>query len=156
MAAACMFASVSSEWLSGGRILGLSYELCPWPSASCPDDSWWFYGCVEFELQLYLFLWCWFLVHIWTCNKFRCGEKRLSRFVCSCSDDCEAQNDCCINYSSVCKGQASPCWLSRSLASSRGLRGLLIGTVFYTSSSISFHYSISCIDGLVIFAENDL
>ncbi|KAM7340719.1 hypothetical protein ACRRTK_001334 [Alexandromys fortis] len=42
-------------------------------------------------------------MHIWTCNKFRCGEKRLSRFVCSCSDDCEAQNDCCINYSSVCK-----------------------------------------------------
>ncbi|XP_049986734.1 ectonucleotide pyrophosphatase/phosphodiesterase family member 1 isoform X1 [Alexandromys fortis] len=46
-------------------------------------------------------------MHIWTCNKFRCGEKRLSRFVCSCSDDCEAQNDCCINYSSVCKEKKS-------------------------------------------------
>lgn len=45
--------------------------------------------------------------HIWTCNKFRCGEKRLSRFVCSCADDCKAHNDCCINYSSVCQEKKS-------------------------------------------------
>ncbi|GAB1294988.1 Ectonucleotide pyrophosphatase/phosphodiesterase family member 1 [Apodemus speciosus] len=45
--------------------------------------------------------------HIWTCNKFRCGEKRLSRFVCSCADDCKTHNDCCINYSSVCQDTKS-------------------------------------------------
>lgn len=34
--------------------------------------------------------------------------------------------------------------------------GFCIGTVFYTSNHISFYYSISFIDGLVIFAEKDL
>nr|XP_023412724.1 ectonucleotide pyrophosphatase/phosphodiesterase family member 1 isoform X2 [Loxodonta africana] len=45
--------------------------------------------------------------HIWTCNKFRCGEKRLPRSRCSCSDDCRDKGDCCINYSSVCQGKKS-------------------------------------------------
>ncbi|PNI87213.1 ENPP1 isoform 2 [Pan troglodytes] len=45
--------------------------------------------------------------HIWTCNKFRCGEKRLTRSLCACSDDCKDQGDCCINYSSVCQGEKS-------------------------------------------------
>ncbi|XP_045150244.1 ectonucleotide pyrophosphatase/phosphodiesterase family member 1 [Echinops telfairi] len=44
---------------------------------------------------------------IWTCNKFRCGEKRLSRSLCSCTDDCRENGDCCINYSSVCQGERS-------------------------------------------------
>nr|2YS0_A Chain A, Ectonucleotide pyrophosphatase/phosphodiesterase family member 1 [Homo sapiens] len=43
----------------------------------------------------------------WTCNKFRCGEKRLTRSLCACSDDCKDQGDCCINYSSVCQGEKS-------------------------------------------------
>ncbi|KAM5229354.1 ectonucleotide pyrophosphatase/phosphodiesterase family member 1 [Ctenodactylus gundi] len=50
--------------------------------------------------------------HIWTCNKFRCGEKRQPRNLCSCSDDCKAQGDCCINYSSVCHGEKS--WLEET------------------------------------------
>nr|ABY79123.1 ectonucleotide pyrophosphatase/phosphodiesterase 1 (predicted) [Callithrix jacchus] len=45
--------------------------------------------------------------HIWTCNKFRCGEKRLTRSLCACSDDCKDQGDCCINYSSMCQGEKS-------------------------------------------------
>ncbi|XP_068024023.1 ectonucleotide pyrophosphatase/phosphodiesterase family member 1 [Melanerpes formicivorus] len=47
--------------------------------------------------------------HIWTCNKFRCGEKRRPEYHCSCSDDCVESQDCCVNYQSVCKGEAS--WL---------------------------------------------
>ncbi|XP_008820365.1 ectonucleotide pyrophosphatase/phosphodiesterase family member 1 [Nannospalax galili] len=53
--------------------------------------------------------------HIWTCNKFRCGEKRLSRNLCSCSDDCKAHNDCCINYSSVCQDTKS--WVEETCES---------------------------------------
>uniref|UniRef100_A0A8C9NAG7 Ectonucleotide pyrophosphatase/phosphodiesterase 1 n=1 Tax=Serinus canaria TaxID=9135 RepID=A0A8C9NAG7_SERCA len=45
--------------------------------------------------------------HIWTCNKFRCGEKRRQEYRCSCSDDCVENNDCCVNYQAVCKGEAS-------------------------------------------------
>ncbi|XP_005065861.1 ectonucleotide pyrophosphatase/phosphodiesterase family member 1 isoform X2 [Mesocricetus auratus] len=45
--------------------------------------------------------------YLWTCNKFRCGEKRLPRFLCSCSDDCQTHNDCCINYNSVCQEKKS-------------------------------------------------
>uniref|UniRef100_A0ABI7XI42 SMB domain-containing protein n=1 Tax=Felis catus TaxID=9685 RepID=A0ABI7XI42_FELCA len=45
--------------------------------------------------------------HIWTCSKFRCGEKRLPRSLCSCSDDCRDKGDCCVNYSSVCRGEKS-------------------------------------------------
>ncbi|XP_008945823.1 PREDICTED: ectonucleotide pyrophosphatase/phosphodiesterase family member 1-like, partial [Merops nubicus] len=45
--------------------------------------------------------------HIWTCNKFRCGEKRRPEYHCSCSDDCVEKNDCCVNYHAVCKGEAS-------------------------------------------------
>ncbi|KAF0875524.1 ENPP1 phosphodiesterase, partial [Crocuta crocuta] len=45
--------------------------------------------------------------HIWTCSKFRCGEKRLPRSLCSCSDDCREKGDCCVNYGSVCRGQKS-------------------------------------------------
>ncbi|KAM9097976.1 LOW QUALITY PROTEIN: ectonucleotide pyrophosphatase/phosphodiesterase family member 1-like [Sarcophilus harrisii] len=43
--------------------------------------------------------------HIWTCNKFRCGEKRLPKSHCSCTDDCKEKGDCCINYDSVCQGE---------------------------------------------------
>uniref|UniRef100_A0A8C3PNG4 Ectonucleotide pyrophosphatase/phosphodiesterase 1 n=1 Tax=Calidris pygmaea TaxID=425635 RepID=A0A8C3PNG4_9CHAR len=45
--------------------------------------------------------------HIWTCNKFRCGEKRRPEYHCSCSDDCVENEDCCVNYQAVCKGEAS-------------------------------------------------
>ncbi|XP_029450264.1 ectonucleotide pyrophosphatase/phosphodiesterase family member 1 [Rhinatrema bivittatum] len=45
--------------------------------------------------------------HIWTCNKFRCGEKKLPGNLCSCSDDCKERGDCCINYSTVCQGNKS-------------------------------------------------
>uniref|UniRef100_A0A663M5Z8 Ectonucleotide pyrophosphatase/phosphodiesterase 1 n=1 Tax=Athene cunicularia TaxID=194338 RepID=A0A663M5Z8_ATHCN len=41
--------------------------------------------------------------HIWTCNKFRCGEKRRPEYHCSCSDDCVENKDCCVNYHAVCK-----------------------------------------------------
>ncbi|KAF6113625.1 ectonucleotide pyrophosphatase/phosphodiesterase 3 [Phyllostomus discolor] len=42
---------------------------------------------------------------IWTCNKFRCGEKRLESSLCSCSDDCLQRKDCCADYKSVCQGE---------------------------------------------------
>ncbi|XP_068087676.1 ectonucleotide pyrophosphatase/phosphodiesterase family member 1 [Hyperolius riggenbachi] len=45
--------------------------------------------------------------HIWTCDKLRCGEKKLHDSLCSCSDDCKDTNDCCINYDSVCRGNKS-------------------------------------------------
>lgn len=44
---------------------------------------------------------------IWTCDKLRCGEKRLPGSLCSCSDDCKDTNDCCVNYDSVCRGNKS-------------------------------------------------
>ncbi|KAG8444562.1 hypothetical protein GDO86_009646 [Hymenochirus boettgeri] len=45
--------------------------------------------------------------HIWTCEKLRCGEKRLTRSLCSCSDDCKEMQDCCVNYDTVCRGNKS-------------------------------------------------
>ncbi|XP_071997618.1 ectonucleotide pyrophosphatase/phosphodiesterase family member 1 [Engystomops pustulosus] len=45
--------------------------------------------------------------HVWTCDKLRCGEKRLAGSLCSCSDDCKDTNDCCVNYDSVCRGNKS-------------------------------------------------
>ncbi|ELW69426.1 Ectonucleotide pyrophosphatase/phosphodiesterase family member 1 [Tupaia chinensis] len=47
--------------------------------------------------------------HIWTCNKFRCGEKRLLRSLCACSDDCKDTGDCCVNYSNVCQEHIWTC-----------------------------------------------
>ncbi|XP_062980741.1 ectonucleotide pyrophosphatase/phosphodiesterase family member 1 [Elgaria multicarinata webbii] len=47
--------------------------------------------------------------HIWTCTKFRCGEKNRPEYRCSCSDDCVENNNCCANYYSVCQGNTS--WL---------------------------------------------
>nr|XP_008120596.1 PREDICTED: ectonucleotide pyrophosphatase/phosphodiesterase family member 1 isoform X2 [Anolis carolinensis] len=47
--------------------------------------------------------------HIWTCTKFRCGEKNRPEYRCSCSDDCVKNNNCCANYYSVCEGKTS--WL---------------------------------------------
>uniref|UniRef100_A0A670YST0 Ectonucleotide pyrophosphatase/phosphodiesterase 1 n=1 Tax=Pseudonaja textilis TaxID=8673 RepID=A0A670YST0_PSETE len=48
-------------------------------------------------------------VQIWTCTKFRCGEKNRPEYHCSCSDDCVKNNNCCVNYYSVCQGKTS--WL---------------------------------------------
>ncbi|KAL7987762.1 hypothetical protein Chor_006681 [Crotalus horridus] len=48
-------------------------------------------------------------VQIWTCTKFRCGEKNRPEYHCSCSDDCVKNNNCCVNYYSVCEGKTS--WL---------------------------------------------
>ncbi|KAM9317106.1 ectonucleotide pyrophosphatase/phosphodiesterase family member 1 [Gastrophryne carolinensis] len=45
--------------------------------------------------------------HIWTCDKLRCGEKRLPSSLCSCSDDCKDTKDCCVNYDHVCRGNKS-------------------------------------------------
>ncbi|XP_010637422.1 ectonucleotide pyrophosphatase/phosphodiesterase family member 3 isoform X2 [Fukomys damarensis] len=41
---------------------------------------------------------------IWTCNLFRCGERRLERSLCSCADDCTQRGDCCADYRSTCQG----------------------------------------------------
>uniref|UniRef100_A0A670YWR8 Ectonucleotide pyrophosphatase/phosphodiesterase 1 n=1 Tax=Pseudonaja textilis TaxID=8673 RepID=A0A670YWR8_PSETE len=48
-------------------------------------------------------------IQIWTCTKFRCGEKNRPEYHCSCSDDCVKNNNCCVNYYSVCQGKTS--WL---------------------------------------------
>ncbi|XP_004846055.1 ectonucleotide pyrophosphatase/phosphodiesterase family member 1 isoform X1 [Heterocephalus glaber] len=53
--------------------------------------------------------------HIWTCNKFRCGEKTVSGSLCSCSDDCKDRGNCCVNYSSVCQDEQS--WLEETCES---------------------------------------
>ncbi|XP_069582110.1 ectonucleotide pyrophosphatase/phosphodiesterase family member 1 isoform X1 [Ranitomeya imitator] len=45
--------------------------------------------------------------HIWTCDKLRCGEKKLNGSLCSCSDDCKDTNQCCVNYDAVCRGNKS-------------------------------------------------
>ncbi|XP_056422536.1 ectonucleotide pyrophosphatase/phosphodiesterase family member 1 [Hyla sarda] len=45
--------------------------------------------------------------NIWTCDKLRCGEKRLPSSLCSCSDDCKDAKDCCVNYDAVCRGNKS-------------------------------------------------
>uniref|UniRef100_A0A8C5MIP1 Ectonucleotide pyrophosphatase/phosphodiesterase 1 n=1 Tax=Leptobrachium leishanense TaxID=445787 RepID=A0A8C5MIP1_9ANUR len=50
--------------------------------------------------------------HTWTCDKLRCGEKRLPGSLCSCSDDCKEMADCCFNYNSVCHGNKS--WVQES------------------------------------------
>ncbi|XP_012590755.1 PREDICTED: ectonucleotide pyrophosphatase/phosphodiesterase family member 3 [Condylura cristata] len=55
--------------------------------------------------------------HIWTCNKFRCGEARLQSSLCSCSDDCLQRKDCCIDYKSVCQGETP--WVKEECAASQ-------------------------------------
>ncbi|KFZ63453.1 Ectonucleotide pyrophosphatase/phosphodiesterase family member 3, partial [Podiceps cristatus] len=42
----------------------------------------------------------------WRCTNFRCGETRIPGSYCSCSDDCLQKKDCCVNYNSICKGEA--------------------------------------------------
>ncbi|XP_069462785.1 ectonucleotide pyrophosphatase/phosphodiesterase family member 1 [Ambystoma mexicanum] len=44
---------------------------------------------------------------IWTCNRFRCGEKRMAGSLCSCSEDCKGTGDCCSNYNTACQGNKS-------------------------------------------------
>lgn len=155
MAAACMSASVSSEWLSGGRILGLSYEICPWPSA-----SWW----------LVMILWmCW----IWTVNVFiplvlvSSAHMDLQQIQMWWEETVQVcvllfrwlrgskwllhQLQLCVQRSGFPMLGFPGAW---RLPGSYG--GSCTGTVFYTSSRVSFHYRISCIDGPVIFAEKDL
>ncbi|XP_030052410.1 ectonucleotide pyrophosphatase/phosphodiesterase family member 3 [Microcaecilia unicolor] len=42
---------------------------------------------------------------LWTCNRLRCGETRLTGSYCFCSDDCLSKGDCCTDYKSVCRGE---------------------------------------------------
>ncbi|KAM6181865.1 ectonucleotide pyrophosphatase/phosphodiesterase family member 3 [Erethizon dorsatum] len=51
---------------------------------------------------------------IWTCNLFRCGERRLERSLCSCADDCLQRGDCCTNYRSACQGRTP--WVKEACA----------------------------------------
>uniref|UniRef100_A0A8C3R1Z6 Ectonucleotide pyrophosphatase/phosphodiesterase 1 n=1 Tax=Cyanoderma ruficeps TaxID=181631 RepID=A0A8C3R1Z6_9PASS len=68
--------------------------------------------------------------HIWTCNKFRCGEKRRPEYRCSCSDDCVENKDCCVNYQSVCKDLPSlQCYCFHWMASEQNICRL--GVDFY-------------------------
>uniref|UniRef100_A0A286XYC3 Ectonucleotide pyrophosphatase/phosphodiesterase family member 3 n=1 Tax=Cavia porcellus TaxID=10141 RepID=A0A286XYC3_CAVPO len=46
---------------------------------------------------------------IWTCNLFRCGERRLENSLCSCANDCQQVGDCCTNYASACQGESPEC-----------------------------------------------
>uniref|UniRef100_A0A6Q2XL48 SMB domain-containing protein n=1 Tax=Esox lucius TaxID=8010 RepID=A0A6Q2XL48_ESOLU len=41
----------------------------------------------------------------WECTKLRCGEKRLTKSRCHCSDDCMEHGDCCTNFKHVCQGE---------------------------------------------------
>lgn len=60
--------------------------------------------------------------HIWTCNKFRCGEKRRPEYHCSCSDDCVENNDCCVNYQAACKDLRNlQCYCFRWMASEQNI-----------------------------------
>ncbi|XP_026561284.1 ectonucleotide pyrophosphatase/phosphodiesterase family member 3 isoform X1 [Pseudonaja textilis] len=52
----------------------------------------------------------------WSCNKLRCGEKRMANVLCSCSEDCLTKKDCCTDYKSICKRETS--WLKDQCASS--------------------------------------
>ncbi|XP_023570050.1 ectonucleotide pyrophosphatase/phosphodiesterase family member 3 [Octodon degus] len=57
---------------------------------------------------------------IWTCNLFRCGERRLERSLCSCADDCEQRGDCCANYGSACQGRTP--WVEEACSTSQQLQ----------------------------------
>lgn len=46
-----------------------------------------------------------FIAQSWSCNKLRCGEKRMANVLCSCSEDCLEKKDCCTNYKSICKSE---------------------------------------------------
>ncbi|XP_070589631.1 ectonucleotide pyrophosphatase/phosphodiesterase family member 3 [Erythrolamprus reginae] len=52
----------------------------------------------------------------WSCNKLRCGEKRMANVLCYCSEDCLEKKDCCTDYESICKGKTT--WLKDQCASS--------------------------------------
>uniref|UniRef100_A0A8C4JQZ5 Ectonucleotide pyrophosphatase/phosphodiesterase 1 n=1 Tax=Dromaius novaehollandiae TaxID=8790 RepID=A0A8C4JQZ5_DRONO len=68
--------------------------------------------------------------HIWTCNKFRCGEKRRPEYHCACSDDCVENKDCCVNYHTVCKDLPNPqCYCFHWMASEQNICRL--GVDFY-------------------------
>uniref|UniRef100_A0A8C6R4P5 Ectonucleotide pyrophosphatase/phosphodiesterase family member 3 n=1 Tax=Nannospalax galili TaxID=1026970 RepID=A0A8C6R4P5_NANGA len=54
---------------------------------------------------------------IWTCNLFRCGEKRLESSLCSCADDCLQKKDCCADYKSVCQGETP--WVAEACDTSQ-------------------------------------
>uniref|UniRef100_A0AAQ4QQ00 SMB domain-containing protein n=1 Tax=Gasterosteus aculeatus aculeatus TaxID=481459 RepID=A0AAQ4QQ00_GASAC len=41
------------------------------------------------------------------CTQDRCGEERNEEHACHCSADCLERGDCCSNYKSLCKGEAS-------------------------------------------------
>ncbi|OWK61806.1 Ectonucleotide pyrophosphatase/phosphodiesterase family member 1 [Lonchura striata] len=81
-------------------ILGCIFGLKP----SCSKDGKYSVLTVVLIIMFSFSVTC-FLAHIWTCNKFRCGEKRRLEYRCSCSDDCVENNDCCVNYQAVCKGK---------------------------------------------------
>lgn len=52
--------------------------------------------------------WAWLLCtgEQWECTRLRCGEKRLEKSNCHCSDDCLSAGDCCTNYKHVCHGES--------------------------------------------------
>ncbi|XP_063089552.1 ectonucleotide pyrophosphatase/phosphodiesterase family member 3 isoform X2 [Cavia porcellus] len=54
---------------------------------------------------------------IWTCNLFRCGERRLENSLCSCANDCQQVGDCCTNYASACQGRTP--WVKAECNSSQ-------------------------------------
>ncbi|XP_007897424.1 venom phosphodiesterase 2 isoform X1 [Callorhinchus milii] len=46
---------------------------------------------------------------LWRCTNMTCGEKSSSKSLCSCSNNCIQEKNCCTNYKSICRGENT--WL---------------------------------------------
>uniref|UniRef100_A0A4W3I119 Venom phosphodiesterase 2-like n=1 Tax=Callorhinchus milii TaxID=7868 RepID=A0A4W3I119_CALMI len=49
------------------------------------------------------------LAQLWRCTNMTCGEKSSSKSLCSCSNNCIQEKNCCTNYKSICRGENT--WL---------------------------------------------
>uniref|UniRef100_A0AAQ4QK19 SMB domain-containing protein n=1 Tax=Gasterosteus aculeatus aculeatus TaxID=481459 RepID=A0AAQ4QK19_GASAC len=96
---------VVSEWVSSaGSCKGRCFELeeAKPPGCRCDNLCKTYYSCCsDFEEH------CLKTAGGFECTQDRCGEERNEEHACHCSADCLERGDCCSNYKSLCKGEAS-------------------------------------------------
>uniref|UniRef100_A0AAQ4QSY0 SMB domain-containing protein n=1 Tax=Gasterosteus aculeatus aculeatus TaxID=481459 RepID=A0AAQ4QSY0_GASAC len=89
---------------SAGSCKGRCFELeeAKPPGCRCDNLCKTYYSCCsDFEEH------CLKTAGGFECTQDRCGEERNEEHACHCSADCLERGDCCSNYKSLCKGEAS-------------------------------------------------
>ncbi|XP_010789050.1 ectonucleotide pyrophosphatase/phosphodiesterase family member 2-like [Notothenia coriiceps] len=96
---------VVSEWVSSaGSCKGRCFELDVTNPPGCRCDNLcktYISCCSDFDEQ------CLKTAGGFECMQDRCGEERNDDHACHCSQDCLERGDCCSNYKSLCKGEAT-------------------------------------------------